>query len=319
MISVAMATFNSEKYIKKQLDSILNQSVAVDEVIIVDDCSSDKTVELLKDYIESRKCINWKVYCHESNQGYIKTFREALRYSNGDIIITCDHDDMWMHDKVEMIQNAFSDNAEVLYLATSFVLIDVNDNEIPVKQKRNRANNNLIKRKILKGTLNKMDIKDVAIYNITPGCTCALASKLRDIYISGEDMALPHDWALALIAACKNGLYYYDVVTTKYRLHENNTIGLGHVNDYTKRVNNVCKNYVEKCEEEKIIQQYSDTNVYALAISEIRDIFGLRQEYLKTGQLHIFFMAFYKSLKYGKLYESLLMDFITVVRKGSRK
>ena len=74
MISVAMTTYNGARYIKEQLDSILNQSVPVDEIVIMDDCSTDETVEIIKSYQDRR--INLTV--NSTNQGYIRNFYQAI-------------------------------------------------------------------------------------------------------------------------------------------------------------------------------------------------------------------------------------------------
>lgn len=313
MISVVLAAYNSEKYIKEQFDSILNQTISVDEVIIVDDCSSDNTVELIDKYIIANGLVSWKVYKHESNQGYIKTFKEGLGYANGDVIITCDHDDVWMMNKVEIIRNSFKKNNNILYLATSFVQIDENDNEISIKQKRNRSNNNLIRRCVNKGSLNKMSLEDVAIYNIAPGCTCALSSKLRDEYVLSKDTQLPHDWAMALMAAYMDGLYYLDVVTTKYRLYCENTIGLGHEGKYSKRLEIVEKNSLEKQAMLRIIERLNADGKVIEYFQSISKIFNKRVEYLKTKNLFKLLFLSVVSIPFGTLYESIIYDCLSML------
>ena len=176
MISVVIATYNSEKYIIQQLESIVQQTRNVDEVIIQDDCSTDNTINVVKEFIKNNNLINWKIESNLQNKGYISTFKEAIKRSNGDIIILCDHDDEWVSNKVEIIEKSFNENDNVLVLATSFIKIDENGNEIPVKKKMGRSNNNLIRRSLKKGQINKMSLRDIAIYNITPGCTCAFSS-----------------------------------------------------------------------------------------------------------------------------------------------
>lgn len=74
MISVAMATYNGERFIIQQLSSILNQSVSVDEVIICDDCSTDSTVSLISDFIENNTLYNWRVIKNQENLGFSKKF-----------------------------------------------------------------------------------------------------------------------------------------------------------------------------------------------------------------------------------------------------
>ena len=69
-ISVALATYNGEKYIEKQLDSIRNQTIKPDEVVIVDDKSSDRTVALINEFIAVNNLVNWKLFVNEKNVGY---------------------------------------------------------------------------------------------------------------------------------------------------------------------------------------------------------------------------------------------------------
>ena len=159
MISVAMALYNSTRFIKEQLDSIRNQSVPVDEVVMVDDGSSDGTVELVNAYIEEFYLDNWKLICHKENHGYIDTFYDAIRECVGDVILLCDHDDVWYPDKVKVISDVFKKNPEVLMLATSFTRVDEYGNLVRIKLKRNHANNNLIRRKIKKEKYNGLQIE----------------------------------------------------------------------------------------------------------------------------------------------------------------
>lgn len=76
MISVAMATYNGEKYIEEQVDSILNQSKPVDEIIIFDDNSTDGTLEIIRRYADSRI----KVHVNDKNVGYIENFYRAITH-----------------------------------------------------------------------------------------------------------------------------------------------------------------------------------------------------------------------------------------------
>ena len=69
LVSVAVATYNGERFILKQLESIYNQTEAADEVIICDDCSTDKTVEICKDFIKKRSLSNWRISVNEKNAG----------------------------------------------------------------------------------------------------------------------------------------------------------------------------------------------------------------------------------------------------------
>ena len=101
MISVCMATYNGEKYIKEQLSSILSQLSEKDEIIVSDDSSTDKTVEIIESFQDKRIKILKNNKFRQPNLN----FENALKYSKGDIIFLSDQDDVWVKNKVEIILN----------------------------------------------------------------------------------------------------------------------------------------------------------------------------------------------------------------------
>lgn len=122
MISVVIAVFNSNKsFLKKQLNSIKNQSILPTEVIIVDDCSNNGTAEAIKEYIFNNKLNSWSVFVNKKNIGYKNSFAKAISLTKGgSIIVLADHDDIWLPDKLKLIREQFKKNKDILYLATSF-------------------------------------------------------------------------------------------------------------------------------------------------------------------------------------------------------
>jgi glycosyltransferase involved in cell wall biosynthesis len=98
-ISVCMATYNGEKYIKEQLDSILSQLGDDDEVIISDDGSIDGTLDVISNIKDNRI----KVFRNKNEKGYSKNFENALKKAKGDIIFISDQDDVWLKDKVKIM------------------------------------------------------------------------------------------------------------------------------------------------------------------------------------------------------------------------
>ncbi|TXT34508.1 MAG: family 2 glycosyl transferase [Chitinophagaceae bacterium] len=103
-ISVCMAAFNGAKYIKRQLSSILNQLGPNDQLIVVDDCSSDDTVKI----INSFKDVRIQLYLNEVNVGAGRTFDRALHLADGDLIFLSDQDDRWFDNKISFISKTFS-------------------------------------------------------------------------------------------------------------------------------------------------------------------------------------------------------------------
>lgn len=125
MISVAMCTFNGEKYIKEQIESIINQSLVPDEIIICDDCSKDNTVNIIKETLD-----NWsgKVYLvvNEKNLGYRKNFEKAISLCHGDIIFLSDQDDVWNKDKIEIIKTEIEKDKNILLAFHDVEIVDEN-------------------------------------------------------------------------------------------------------------------------------------------------------------------------------------------------
>lgn len=313
MISVVMATFNSSKYIVQQLNSIIRNN-QIDEMIIVDDCSSDNTVSIIQKFISKYHLLNWQIFENKKNLGYRRTFRKAISKTHGDIIILCDHDDIWMDDKVSIISETFKKNDNILYLATNYVQIDGNGELVQVKLKKNRANNNLIKHSVTPHSLTKLNFKDIAIYNVAPGCTCAFSRKILSDFLTFEDKFLPHDWALATIAAVKGGLYYLDIPTTKYRIYEGNTIGLTHQSNYEKRVSLCQRNTDEKKEMFLLVEELNASKNNIEYLRRVVNVFDKRYENLKDKSVLSDIILSLRSYGLSTLYESILMDAVSILR-----
>ena len=107
-ISVVMATYNGEQFVSEQLDSILNQTYPIYEIIIQDDCSTDRTWDIIsgyaKNYPELISC-----YQTERNVGPHVNFITAFQFAKGDYIAPSDQDDIWSPDKIEILQSLIQD------------------------------------------------------------------------------------------------------------------------------------------------------------------------------------------------------------------
>jgi glycosyltransferase involved in cell wall biosynthesis len=101
-----MATYNGEKTIERQLRSILKQLTVQDELVVVDDCSSDNTLDILNEVIQEYN-IPTSIQINKKNQGPIKSFETALSLSTENYIFLADQDDEWFDNKVKIIMNTF--------------------------------------------------------------------------------------------------------------------------------------------------------------------------------------------------------------------
>ena len=97
-IDILLATYNGEKYLEEQLNSILTQSYSNFKLIISDDCSQDKTKEILEKY-QSHPQI--EIYYQEKNIGYMKNFEFLLQHVEHNLYMLCDQDDIWLSNKIE--------------------------------------------------------------------------------------------------------------------------------------------------------------------------------------------------------------------------
>ena len=122
MVSVCMAAYNGERYIEEQIGSILPQLREWDELIVVDDASSDQTLELIFRFEDPRI----KLIAQVENRGVVETFEHAVRSATGDILFLCDGDDIWAPDKVEKTLQAFADNPKARVVCSGLKLIDEN-------------------------------------------------------------------------------------------------------------------------------------------------------------------------------------------------
>lgn len=213
MITIVMATYNGENYIHKQLASIMNQTRIPDEIIIVDDSSSDSTFKIIEEFnLKYNKIININILKNEVNAGVVKAFNKAIHNSSGDLIFLCDQDDIWESDKVELMSNIMNNKKEILALNAGYKFINSDDKILKGKMK-------------FSNTISKVDFNLVIKNNISPGCTMVFRKELIQSIKELTDEIYIHDWYINIVASLFDGLYYYDKNVIEYRLHDKNVIG----------------------------------------------------------------------------------------------
>ena len=219
MISVAMASYNGEKYIWEQLETIYNQTRKVDEIVIVDDCSTDGTSATIKRFMETYPDSKICFYENEINLGYKKNFHKAISLCKGDVIFLCDQDDAWLEHKVEVLQKVFEDNEDISLVSSSFMSMDG-------QGQKDEVNRSVYQKKMCCNQLIQVPLDDLLYHNISQGCSMAVRREIVDLYLKNFSDELPHDWMLNVIAAMKKKCYYLNKALFYYRIHDNNTIGL---------------------------------------------------------------------------------------------
>ena len=225
-ISVAMTTYNGEKFVEKQMLSILNQSQTPDEVIIFDDCSTDNTHSIIQQFITSHGLNNWILQSNKKNTGYIQNFYNAIQACSGDVIFLCDQDDSWEIEKVKTMVQILSEHPEISVLNTAVKLIDENDNTLNIKSKKGWSNANLLFKKVPENELVSFDLEYLALRNISPGCSMCFTKSIQEIYLKNKQQIIPHDWFINILGSLQNGTFFYNKTLTNYRIHTQNVIGV---------------------------------------------------------------------------------------------
>ena len=254
MISVALCTYNGEKYLPKQLDSILNQTKTVDEIVICDDFSTDLTFEILKIYEKTHAGL-FKIYKNDIRLNTVKNFEKAISLCSGDYIFLSDQDDVWKDYKVSRMIDFFKKNDKCLLLFSNGELID-RDNRSLFSTLWEKWDFNQIMQEYWMNNHNQM-IDLIQNNNKVTGATICLKKELLDELIPiNLPIGIWHDSYMALHAAAKNGLYFINENLIEYRIHENQQVGITSggntkqiggisLNDYKLIVNNKFPDYIK--------------------------------------------------------------------------
>lgn len=236
-IDILMATYNGEKYIKEQIDSILEQTYSNFKLIISDDCSTDKTREILKEY--EKKDNRVEIYFQEQNLGYVKNFEFLLTKVQNKIYMLSDQDDIWLPEKVEKTYNKLVEtNADLVF--TDLTVINEN------KEVISESFNNLMKlsRKIEK-TINSYEL--VYLYNCVTGCTImAKKEKIKDILpIPINSKHIFHDQWIALVTSINGKIVYLPEKLIRYRQHGDNQVGIKHPTEKYRSITEIRNHFID--------------------------------------------------------------------------
>ena len=320
MISVAIATYNGQEFIKEQLLSILNQTMPVDEIVICDDQSSDDTVRIIQELL----CDKIYLYQNEKNLGYKLNFKKALSYCKGDYIFLCDQDDIWKPNKVQTMIEIMQNHPEIKALASTYDLIDELGNEKQIDINRNYSNKNMYKCKVKDNALVKVPFERLIVENSFQGCALCLRKQVNEKFQRCFSDDFHHDWLINILASEQNGMYFLNIPLFHYRIHSKNTIGLkGNVTlkgmDHLVSTNtvdartNTAKNCIQTLNElEKLDNELS---LNYPTYTNYREFFNKHILYIENGKvIQLIIQNFNSYYKYFKTTKGRLMDIIVTFK-----
>jgi glycosyltransferase involved in cell wall biosynthesis len=210
MISVCLATYNGEKYIKEQIDSILSQLSEKDELIISDDGSTDSTKDILAFYNDSRI----KIFSNTNRKGIVGNFENALLHSTGDYVFLSDQDDIWVSNRVADMIQAIKQNDSLL-LSSLFVCFEKGINNLKPQYDNYFKPNS---------SLNYCsNISNVIVgKRIYFGCTMLINRNLLSVVLPIPKYVDCHDLWIVLVANICKSNYHFNQPTLYRRIHQNN-------------------------------------------------------------------------------------------------
>lgn len=288
MISVALATYNGEKFIKEQLDSIFKQTVLPDEIVISDDNSDDNTLKIINGYKKRAEYKKIKIIINKNkeNKGYRINFYNAIKNCSGDFIFLCDQDDIWKENKIENMITEMKKNTNILLLCSNLESFYIENCQNKVHEKHYFS----LKK------VKKIDKYKDFVNTPRPGCTFCINKKLANIYFNKVDFSLYHDNLLWHLACINKGAYILNKKTILYRRHSSNASN-NKENVKEKRIESI-QNQIKSIE---YILNNSNNNRVNKYMQKQKIIFKKRMKYLIENDLfNLFFM-----IRYIKYYNSL--------------
>ncbi len=200
-VSVCMATFNGEKYIGPQIETILSQLRKNDELVISDNGSTDNTIEIIKSFNDSRI----RLFNFEKIKSPIFNFENALKHAKGDYIFLADQDDIWYENKVK----------RVLEYLKNYDLVICDAHII-------NQNGSILEKSLFEMLNSEKGLLRNLYKNKYVGCTMSFNRKILSKAIPFPKDIPMHDWWIGLIGELYGRVFFLKEPLMIYRRHENN-------------------------------------------------------------------------------------------------
>lgn len=279
--SVVMATYNGSKYIIEQLDSIKNQVLSPDEVIICDDCSTDKTVEIIENYIHQNNLCGWKLYKNEKNIGFFNNFFKAMHLCTGDIIYLSDQDDVWDANKLRTFSDKFMNDLNLMMIQSNFKFIN---EEGRMLQKQENYHG------FTSGNFQPLTVHEMCKFagsGYTMSFRRDVVDKIFDLKLDEKrEIFLFHDIMLGLMAVSFGNCLLCRNVIDKHRVHESNVTKKKN-KSYTAGRNREMQISILKRRFQyfRIMEKYTEDNQKKRIFSEFAKFSSIRAEFIERFQI----------------------------------
>ena len=234
-VDILLATYNGEKYIREQIDSILNQTYKEFRLLISDDGSTDGTRDILNEY--KAKDDRIEIFMQEENLGVVKNFEFLLKKVEAKYYMFSDQDDIWKDEKIEKSLNKIEEGFDLVY--SDLEVVDENLNVTYESYWK------------LKGIYKKIkkynNFESLYLNNFITGCTVISKKELIDSFMPLPNISkfVLHDYWISLIISQNGKIAYIEEPLIKYRQHKNNKVGSKKKSDELKSIDEIRSLFIQ--------------------------------------------------------------------------
>jgi len=256
-IAILLATYNGERYLSQQLDSIICQTNQNWTLYIRDDGSSDSTIQILKDYEQNNSKI---IILNDliKNRGAMNSFIWLMENVKSDYYMFCDQDDVWLSNKIEVCYSELKNNEEDQSEIPLIVFTDL----FVVDESLNIISNSMWEYSRLKFIMSQ---KYLLVGTYVTGCTMFFNNKAKEYSLKYTKKALMHDSLLALSTSFAGGkVVSIPKALIYYRQHKNNALGI------SKFDNSIISKFLKIKDEVKVFLKYYRFSNSVTGISFLR-------------------------------------------------
>ena len=227
MVDILVATYNGERFLSEQLDSLLNQTYQNIRILIRDDGSKDKTREIIGDYQERYPDKVCWIQDDKKGGSSAKNFFLLCSYAESEYAMFCDQDDFWLPSKVEHTLKRMQEEEEQIgsdkpiLVFSEYSVVDENLNLLPIKESHNQV------------AAYKLALPNLLVQNYVTGCLAMMNRALYSKMGTYTDAAQMHDWWAALIAVSFGSLVHLPEKLMLYRQHGDNVVGAVDVKSFS--------------------------------------------------------------------------------------
>lgn len=303
--SIIVTVYNGGKYILEQLNSLMNQTVEADEVIIIDDCSVDESVFLIKKFIESNNLKKWKLKVNRVQKGWKYNFWYGFRMCENEIIFPCDQDDIWELNKIEVMKNILEKDMKINLLVSNYEPF-YETGSVKIAKKYTKHKNSF--------KCEKIPFSKNFSYTLRPGCTYAFKKSFFLTIDRYWKSKFAHDTFLWRMAMILDSLYIIEMPLIKFRRHANNSSSPYHNRTLDESINIMIENLAisEKCVE--LLYDIGEFK-YSSDIKNLIHFYAMRIKLYSKKSVLIWIVIFMRYHKFFLTTREILGDLYVVIKR----